>query len=172
MGRARPFQGRSRDPHLATYTSVASGITAFFDTVTHAEELDDWLDVSTSASGSPLTAETLGSALPASHRAIALVAPRHGERIVHHRDDEPASCARTARPQAVTAASCDASEAQADGCVVAARPVTSSKWRRMTTMRKGTGSSSFPVPGTSARSNSTPWVNEWTSTAGESESRK
>jgi voltage-gated potassium channel len=64
--------------HRMVAELLSPGITAFFDTVMHAEELDLWLDVGTIASGSSLVGETLGSALPTSHRAVNLVALRQG----------------------------------------------------------------------------------------------
>lgn len=64
--------------HRIVAELLSPGITAFFDTVMHAEELDLWLDVSTIASGSPLAGATLGSALPTSHRTVNLVALRQG----------------------------------------------------------------------------------------------
>jgi voltage-gated potassium channel len=55
---------------------LSPGITAFLDTVMHAEQLDLWLEVATVGPTSVLAGQTLGDALPPSRRALNLVALR------------------------------------------------------------------------------------------------
>jgi voltage-gated potassium channel len=62
--------------HRIVAELLSPGITAFFDTVMHAEELDLWLDVSTIAPASPLVGRTLEDALPALRQRVNLVALR------------------------------------------------------------------------------------------------
>lgn len=64
--------------HRIVAELLSPGITAFFDSVMHAEELDLWLEVSTIASDSPLAGQALTAVLPASSRGVNLVALRHG----------------------------------------------------------------------------------------------
>jgi voltage-gated potassium channel len=75
--------------HRIVSELLSPGITAFLDTVVHAEQLDLWLEVATIDPTSVLVGQMLANVLPPSNRTVNLVALRQGSNGVYVTNPRP-----------------------------------------------------------------------------------